>query len=76
MSPLIFNVAMSVLDEHVMRPWQPGGAMSTPGKRTYRRSRGQPTWRITRYADDFVILVNGTREDTEALREDVVAVAL
>jgi len=74
LSPLIFNVAMSVLDEHVMRPWQPGGAMSTPGKRTYRRSRGQPTWRITRYADDFVILVNGTREDTEALREDVAAV--
>ena len=31
-------------------------------------------WRIVRYADDFVILVHGTREDTEALREDVAAV--
>ena len=71
LSPLIFNVALSALDEHVMGPWKPGGAMSTPGKRAYRRSKEAPTWRITRYADDFVILVHGSREDTEALREDV-----
>ena len=74
LSPLIFNVAMSVLDEHAMAPWKPGGPMSAPGKRNYRRSRGAPTWRIIRYADDFVILVNGTRSHTEALREDVAAV--
>jgi len=74
LSPLIFNVAMSVLDEHVMEPWKPGGPMSTSGKRAYRRSKGAPTWRIVRYADDFVVLVHGTREDTEALREDVAAV--
>ena len=74
MSPLIFNVAMSALDEHLMAPWKPGGAMSTTGKRHYRRSKGAPTWRIIRYADDFVILVNGTRSHTEALREDVAAV--
>src|SRR5882757_4088557 len=71
LSPLIFNIAMSALDEHVMEPWKPGGAMSTSGKRGYRRSTGRPTWRIIRYADDFVILVHGSREDTEALREDV-----
>jgi len=71
LSPLIFNVALSVLDEHVMEPWKPGGPMSTNGKRAYRRSKGAPTWRIIRYADDFVILVHGSREDTEALREDV-----
>lgn len=71
LSPLIFNIAVSALDEHVMEPWKTGGAMSTPGKRGYRRSKGAPTWRITRYADDFVILVHGSWEDTEALREDV-----
>lgn len=71
LSPLIFNIALSALDEHVMGPWKPGGTMSTPGKRAYRRSKEAPTWRITRYADDFVILVHGSREDTEALREDV-----
>ncbi|MCA1820914.1 MAG: group II intron reverse transcriptase/maturase, partial [Pseudonocardia sp.] len=52
LSPLIFNIALSALDEHVMEPWKPGGAMSSPGKRNYRRSKGAPTWRITRYADD------------------------
>jgi RNA-directed DNA polymerase len=71
LSPLIFNIAGSALDEHVMAPWKPGGPMPTPGKRSYRRSGGAPAWRIIRYADDFVILVHGTREDTEALREDV-----
>ena len=74
LSPLIFNVVMSALDEHVMAPWKPGGAMSTNGKRAYRRSRGRPTWRIVRFADDFVILVHGTHKDAEALREDVAAV--
>jgi RNA-directed DNA polymerase len=74
LSPLIFNIALSALDEHVMALWKPGGPMSTPGKRFYRRSKGQPTWRIVRYADDFVILVHGTREDTEALREDAARV--
>ena len=71
LSPLLANIALSVLDEHVMAPWKPGGTMSTAGKRGYRRSKGRPTWRIIRYADDFVILVHGSREDTEALREDV-----
>jgi RNA-directed DNA polymerase len=71
---LIFNVVMSALDEHVMSPWKSGGAMSTLGKRAYRRSRGRPRWRIVRFADDFVILVHGTREHAEALREDVAAV--
>jgi group II intron reverse transcriptase/maturase len=71
LSPLLANIALSALDEHVMAPWQPGGTMSTPGKRSYRRSKGRPTWRLIRYADDFVILVHGSREDTEALREDV-----
>jgi RNA-directed DNA polymerase len=28
--------------------------MSTLGKRSYRRSKGRPTWRIVRYADDCV----------------------
>jgi RNA-directed DNA polymerase len=74
LSPLIFNIALTALDEHVMAPWKAGGQMSTPGKRFYRRSKGAPTWRIVRYADDFVILVHGSREDTQALREDVARV--
>ena len=71
LSPLLANIALSALDEHVMAPWKPGGAMSTAGKRAYRRAKGRPTWRIIRYADDFVVLVHGSRADTEALHEDV-----
>ena len=29
LSPLLANIALSVLDEHVMAPWKPGGTMST-----------------------------------------------
>jgi len=71
LSPLLANVALSVLDEHFHKLWQQGGSMSTESRRARLRAKGQPTWRIVRYADDFAILVNGTREDTEALREQV-----
>ena len=37
-------------------------------------AKGLPNWRIVRYADDFVVLVHGTRDDVEALREDVAEV--
>ena len=71
LSPLLANIALSVLDEHVMAPWKPGGTMATEGKRAYRRRTGSPTWRLVRYADDFVVLVHGTEDDTEAMREQV-----
>jgi len=32
-----------------------------------------PNYRLVRYADDFVVLVAGTREHTEALRQEVAA---
>ncbi len=74
LSPLLANIALSVLDEHVHAPWRPGGAMSTSMRRQTRRKKGLPNWRIVRYADDFVILVHGTEHDVHALREDVAAV--
>jgi RNA-directed DNA polymerase len=74
LSPLLANVALSVLDEHVHAPWLPGGDMSTASRRHVRRSRGLPTWRIVRYADDFVILVHGTENDARALREEIAEV--
>ncbi|WP_433529235.1 group II intron reverse transcriptase/maturase [Micromonospora sp. CA-263727] len=74
LSPLLANIALSVLDEHVHAPWQPGGTMSTDGRRRYRRQRGLPNWRIVRYADDFAVLVNGVKADVEALRESIAKV--
>ena len=51
LSPLLANVALSALDEHVHGPWRDGGTMSTPGRRARRRGKGLPNWRIVRYAD-------------------------
>jgi len=71
LSPLIFNVAMSVLDEHLHRPWKPGGTMAAHHQRVRRRAKGLPNWRACRYADDFVVLVHGTQADAETLREQI-----
>ena len=51
LSPLLANIALHVLDEHVMAPWRPGGTMNTTYQRHARRKKGLPTWRIVRYAD-------------------------
>jgi RNA-directed DNA polymerase len=51
LSPLIFGIAMTVLDEHLMAPWETGGAMSTDARRAARRRKGLPNWRFVRYAD-------------------------
>ncbi|GGM87301.1 reverse transcriptase domain-containing protein [Dactylosporangium sucinum] len=71
LSPLLANIALHVLDEQVMAPWQPDGTMGTLYRRHARRGKGLPTWRIIRYADDFVVLVHGSRDDAEHLRGDV-----
>ncbi|WP_372407672.1 group II intron reverse transcriptase/maturase [Streptomyces luteireticuli] len=71
LSPLLANIALSALDEHLMEPWKPGGSMSTRGRRAHRRRYGRPNWRIVRYADDFVVLIDGGRDDTVQLREAI-----
>ncbi|MFF3439129.1 group II intron reverse transcriptase/maturase [Streptosporangium sp. NPDC002721] len=71
LSPLLANTALSALDERLHGPWADGGAMSTESRRATRRRKGLPTWRIVRYADDFVVLVHGRRQDAEALGEEV-----
>jgi RNA-directed DNA polymerase len=74
LSPLIFNIALSALDEHLTAPWKEGGTMSTEYRRAARRRKGLPTWRIIRYADDFAVLVNGSQDDAAALREEIAGV--
>src|SRR3954469_4343660 len=73
LSPLLANIALSVLDEHLHRPWRPGGTMSTAYRRSRRRVHGLPRWRVVRYADDFVVLVHGQRTDVETVRNSVAA---
>ena len=74
LSPLIFNIALSALDEHLTAPWEEGGAMSTQYRRQARRRKGLPSWRVVRYADDFAVLVHGSQRDAEALREEIAGV--
>jgi RNA-directed DNA polymerase len=72
LSPLLANVALSVLDEHFAKI--PGGPQTSPKRRFTRRQKGLPNYRLIRYADDFVVLVSGTRAHTEALVPEVAAV--
>jgi RNA-directed DNA polymerase len=37
LSPLLANIALSVLDEHLHGPWKPDGTMSTEYRRARRR---------------------------------------
>jgi RNA-directed DNA polymerase len=74
LSPLLANIALSTLDEHLMGPWKPGGSMASGYKRMRLRAQGSATWRLVRYADDFVVLVHGDQHHVETLREDVAAV--
>jgi RNA-directed DNA polymerase len=70
LSPLLANIALSVLDEHFSRQWR---AWSKEHRKTRRRN-GLGTWRLVRYADDFVIMVNGTRANVEIARDQAAAV--
>jgi RNA-directed DNA polymerase len=49
LSPLLANVALSVLDEHFAKA--PGGPRSTAKQRWTRRQKGLPNYRLIRYAD-------------------------
>ena len=68
-SPLLANIALSALDEAVMAPWADGGDQATQSARAKRRYHGLGNWRIVRYADDYVIMTNGSQDDARALQE-------
>jgi len=72
LSPLLSNVALSVLDEYIAHA--PGGPAASSWQRTKRRSHGLPNYRLSRYADDWCLVVHGTRADAETLREEAAAV--
>jgi RNA-directed DNA polymerase len=74
LSPLLANIALTALDEHLMAPWKPGGTMSTQMRRRTRVRKNLPNWRLVRYADDFVVLVRGEAGHVEELREEITAV--
>ena len=71
LSPLLANIALSVLDEHFAAKW---AALGPSWTRAKRRRAGQPVMKLVRYADDFVVLLHGQRADADALWDEVAAV--
>lgn len=67
-SPLLANIYLAVLDRPFHEIWE---ANRVPGRRQQRRRKGLPNYRLIRYADDFVVLLNGSRADAEALRDQI-----
>jgi len=71
LSPLLANIALSVLDEHFTTKWEALGPSWTRAKHL---RAGGATMKLVRYADDFVVLVRGPRASAEALFGEVAAV--
>jgi RNA-directed DNA polymerase len=55
LSPLLSNVALAVLDEHIAKG--PGGPGTTAYQRAKRRRAELPNYRLVRFADDWVLAV-------------------
>jgi len=67
LSPLLANIFLHRLDERYGR-WTPRPRekpTNAKARRYYDRQRGRPTFYMVRYADDFVLLVAGTRQQAE-----------
>jgi RNA-directed DNA polymerase len=71
LSPLLANIALSVLDEHFAAR---RAALGPEWKRVKHRRAGGAVMKLVRYADDFVVMVAGQRADAEALRDEVSSV--
>jgi RNA-directed DNA polymerase len=68
LSPLLANIALSVLDEYLAEHRR------DQVERAKRRRHGQANYRLVRYADDWVVMVSGTQAHAEAMRDEVAAV--
>jgi group II intron reverse transcriptase/maturase len=70
-SPLLANIYLTAIDERYRR-WVPGPreeAAKATNRHNWDRKLGRPIFYMVRYADDFVVLVQGTREDAEGERQ-------
>jgi len=72
LSPLLSNVALSVLDGHIAAG--AGGPAASETERARRRRHGLPNYRLVRYADDWCLMVAGSKGDAQALKEEIAGV--
>lgn len=66
-SPLLANVYLNEFDKWAEARWR----SLTPYERSKRRKAGLGNYTIVRYADDFVIISNGTKAEIEQTKEEV-----
>jgi RNA-directed DNA polymerase len=66
LSPLLSNIALSVLDRRFEAAWT---ARRWPSQRARDRANGLASYRMIRFADDFVVLVRGTEAQAYAIKE-------
>jgi group II intron reverse transcriptase/maturase len=67
-SPLLANVYLHELDKYMEQKYT---GLSASEKARRRRTLKLPNVTYTRYADDFVVLCNGTKEQAFALRDEL-----
>jgi RNA-directed DNA polymerase len=67
-SPLFANLALTAFDRVYQRRWADWTRYRR--RKRYLRDKGHATYRLVRYSDDFVLLVMGTREQAEALKQE------
>jgi RNA-directed DNA polymerase len=65
-SPLLANIYLHELDKYMERY-----TSLSRYEKTKRRCNGNSNFIYTRYADDFVVLCNGTKEQAEAMKEEL-----
>jgi RNA-directed DNA polymerase len=68
LSPLLSNIALSVLDEHFAKAWK---AMGDSHAREQRRRKGLANYRLVRYADDCVTRTQGGIDVEDRTRQAV-----
>lgn len=74
-SPMLSNIYLTALDERYgrwsMRPRE--RPQNAADRRHYDRHKGRPIFFMVRYADDFIVLVAGTRKQAEAEKRALAA---
>jgi RNA-directed DNA polymerase len=67
LSPLLANIYLHELDKYMESKY-----LNLSGKQKYkRRKQGQSNFLYVRYADDWVVLCNGTRDQAHAMKEEL-----
>jgi len=66
-SPLLANIYLHELDRYMESKY----LNLTYGQRARRREKGKGNYLYVRYADDFVVLCNGTKAEAHAIKEEL-----